>query len=175
MNMNGEHIQQLRCSSCVFYTRNKWMAIAFAKVSHLSFILQIFTVIIDFLVPNTEKKNLLVSIRVYWFVENTPWYTQHFLSHSLILFYSISAFCYMATPPNTHQHEKHPHIPETTPTINHSLLWSISSSYKSAVLTLPNTKSSDAISTYGTQRTHTQHFPRFISCMWGKIHQFYPG
>lgn len=122
-----------------------------------------------------RKKNLLVSIRVYWFVENTPWYTQHFLSHSLILFYSISAFCYMATPPNTHQHEKHPHIPETTPTINHSLLWSISSSYKSAVLTLPNTKSSDAISTYGTQRTHTQHFPRFISCMWGKIHQFYPG
>lgn len=53
------------------------------------------------------------------------------------------------------------------PNIYHSPPWNISASYKSAVLTLPNMKSSDAVSTYGTQRTHTWNICPDSSLVYG--------
>lgn len=44
--------------------------------------------------------------------------------------------------------------------LNHSFPWNISPSYKSAVLTLPNMKSSDTISTYGNK-----HNPSVLSTL----------
>ncbi len=113
---------------------------------------------------NVKKEPIDVWKRSLMHSTSPPSFIDHVVQHICHVLYSHT--------PVTHISINNNPISKTTPIIIYSLPWNISHSHKSAFLTLPNMKSSDAISTHGNRRTHMQHFPWFISCIWAQSIRF---